>query len=217
MALEQQRAGADGRDGRAEQPALVPQLTPTAGLPERQAAGRRMARVLSMLPRCRPRPRRQYSPACRLASTVSLATRRPKKPTTPMRPWKPTTTEETEVPEGSWETPEPGRLASHWPGGGRRDRPAHPVPGAGALRQTGRLFALGASVISLTFRRPFQVRELIEQFWFIASVTILPSMLVAIPFGAVITLQVGSLTSNSARSPSPARRACSRSSSRPAR
>jgi phospholipid/cholesterol/gamma-HCH transport system permease protein len=65
---------------------------------------------------------------------------------------------------------------------------------AGALRQTGRLFALGASVISLTFRRPFQVRELIEQFWFIASVTILPSALVAIPFGAVIALQVGSLT-----------------------
>ena len=69
-----------------------------------------------------------------------------------------------------------------------------PVPGAGALRQTGKLFALGASVLSFTFRRPFQVRELIEQFWFIASVTILPSMLVSIPFGAVITLQVGSLT-----------------------
>ncbi len=66
--------------------------------------------------------------------------------------------------------------------------------GAGALRQTGRLFALGASVIGLTFRRPFQVRELIEQFWFIASVTILPSALVSIPFGAVIALQVGSLT-----------------------
>src|SRR5712664_2679196 len=68
------------------------------------------------------------------------------------------------------------------------------VPGAGALRQTGRLFALAASVMWLAFRRPFQARELVEQFWFIASVTILPSMLVSIPFGAVITLQVGSLT-----------------------
>jgi phospholipid/cholesterol/gamma-HCH transport system permease protein len=68
------------------------------------------------------------------------------------------------------------------------------VPGAGALRQTGRLFALAGSVLWLSFRRPFQLRELIEQFWFIASVTILPSMLVSIPFGAVITLQVGSLT-----------------------
>ncbi|MGH3400044.1 MAG: MlaE family ABC transporter permease [Streptosporangiaceae bacterium] len=71
------------------------------------------------------------------------------------------------------------------------DQPAR--PGLGALRQTGLLFGLAASVVRLTFRRPFQVRELIEQFWFIASVTILPSALVSIPFGAVIALQVGSL------------------------
>ncbi|MEU5432753.1 ABC transporter permease [Streptomyces sp. NPDC020719] len=83
--------------------------------------------------------------------------------------------------------------------------PAEPVGGAGApaprpplrildpLRETGRLFALGWTVVRLTFRRPFQVREFIEQFWFIASVTILPAMLVTIPFGAVIALQVGSL------------------------
>lgn len=67
-------------------------------------------------------------------------------------------------------------------------------PGVGALRQTGRLFALAASVLVQMFRRPFQARELIEQFWFIASVTILPTALVSIPFGAVIALQVGSLT-----------------------
>jgi phospholipid/cholesterol/gamma-HCH transport system permease protein len=46
----------------------------------------------------------------------------------------------------------------------------------------------------MTFKRPFQVRELIQQAWFIASVTILPTALVAIPFGAVIALQLGSLT-----------------------
>lgn len=68
------------------------------------------------------------------------------------------------------------------------------LPGAGALRQTGSLFALAGSVIARTFRRPFQVREFIEQFWFVASVTILPTALVSIPFGAVIALQVGSLT-----------------------
>jgi phospholipid/cholesterol/gamma-HCH transport system permease protein len=50
------------------------------------------------------------------------------------------------------------------------------------------------SVIRLTFRRPFQTREFIEQFWFVASVTILPTALVAIPFGAVISLHLGSLT-----------------------
>jgi phospholipid/cholesterol/gamma-HCH transport system permease protein len=69
-----------------------------------------------------------------------------------------------------------------------------PVPGLGWLRQTGALFALAVSVVRETFRRPFQMREFIEQFWFIASVTILPSALVSIPFGAVIALQLGSLT-----------------------
>jgi phospholipid/cholesterol/gamma-HCH transport system permease protein len=67
-------------------------------------------------------------------------------------------------------------------------------PGAGALRETGRLFALGLDVGVNIFRRPFQTREFIQQSWFIASVTILPTALVAIPFGAVIALQLGSLT-----------------------
>ena len=67
-------------------------------------------------------------------------------------------------------------------------------PIARAFIQVGRLFSLGLDVILWTFRRPFQVRELIEQFWFVASVSILPAALVAIPFGAVIALQLGSLT-----------------------
>jgi phospholipid/cholesterol/gamma-HCH transport system permease protein len=62
-----------------------------------------------------------------------------------------------------------------------------------AVRETGRLFALFLDVGRMTFRRPFQWRELIQQAWFIASVTILPTALVAIPFGAVIALQLGSL------------------------
>ncbi|MFF2860570.1 MlaE family ABC transporter permease [Streptomyces rubiginosohelvolus] len=62
------------------------------------------------------------------------------------------------------------------------------------LRETGKLFALAVAVARAVFRRPFQVREFIEQFWFVASVTILPAALVSIPFGAVIALQVGSLT-----------------------
>ncbi|MEV0661407.1 MlaE family ABC transporter permease [Actinomadura luteofluorescens] len=63
-----------------------------------------------------------------------------------------------------------------------------------ALREAGRMFALGATVSGMAFRWPFQVREFVEQFWFIASVTILPTALVSIPFGAVTSLQVGSLT-----------------------
>ncbi|WP_460363126.1 MlaE family ABC transporter permease [Actinocorallia lasiicapitis] len=66
--------------------------------------------------------------------------------------------------------------------------------GIGGLRQTGRLFALAASVLGQSFKRPFQFREFVQQFWFIAGVTILPTALVTIPFGAIISLQVGSLT-----------------------
>src|SRR3954447_19671701 len=57
----------------------------------------------------------------------------------------------------------------------------------------GKLFAFGLDVGRGLFRRPFQFREFIEQAWFIASVTIVPTSLVAIPFGAVIALQLGSL------------------------
>ncbi|QBX55671.1 ATP-binding cassette domain-containing protein [Nocardioides seonyuensis] len=62
------------------------------------------------------------------------------------------------------------------------------------LRQVGSLFALALDVIVNIFRRPFQWRETLEQFWFIASVSILPAALVAVPFGAVIALQLGTLT-----------------------
>src|SRR6478735_8617834 len=57
----------------------------------------------------------------------------------------------------------------------------------------GKLFAFGLDVGRNLFKRPFQTREFIQQAWFIASVTIIPTALVAIPFGAVIALQVGGL------------------------
>jgi phospholipid/cholesterol/gamma-HCH transport system permease protein len=64
----------------------------------------------------------------------------------------------------------------------------------GGVRQSGRLFAMFLDVGRMTFKRPFQGREFIQQTWFIASVTILPTMLVTIPFGAVIALQLGTLS-----------------------
>ncbi len=67
------------------------------------------------------------------------------------------------------------------------------IPGIGMLRETGKLFALALDVARGVFQRPFQLREFIQQAWFIASVTILPTALVAIPFGAIISLQFGSL------------------------
>jgi phospholipid/cholesterol/gamma-HCH transport system permease protein len=63
----------------------------------------------------------------------------------------------------------------------------------GGVRQAGSLFALFLDVGRLTFKRPFQGREFVQQAWFIASVTILPTMLVSIPFGAVIALELGTL------------------------
>ncbi len=69
---------------------------------------------------------------------------------------------------------------------------ANPVEGA--LRQTGSLFALTIDVLRALPKRPFQTKEFIQQAWFIASVTILPTALVSIPFGAVIALQLGTLT-----------------------
>lgn len=57
----------------------------------------------------------------------------------------------------------------------------------------GKLFAFALDVLRGLFRRPFQLREFLQQAWFIASVTIVPTALVAIPFGAVIALQVGGL------------------------
>jgi phospholipid/cholesterol/gamma-HCH transport system permease protein len=64
----------------------------------------------------------------------------------------------------------------------------------GPVRAAGALFALGLDTVVATFRRPFQWRELVQQAWFIASVSILPTALVSIPFGAVIALQLGSLS-----------------------
>ncbi|WP_443677483.1 ABC transporter permease [Mumia quercus] len=62
------------------------------------------------------------------------------------------------------------------------------------LDEIGNLFALGLDTIRATFRRPFAAREALEQFWFVVSVSWVPAMLVAIPFGAVIALQLGTLT-----------------------
>ncbi|HEX6074050.1 MAG TPA: ABC transporter permease [Micromonosporaceae bacterium] len=64
----------------------------------------------------------------------------------------------------------------------------------GPLTEAGRFFAFVLDTCRAVPRRPFQVREFIQQAWFIASVSIIPAALVSIPFGAVIALQLGSLT-----------------------
>jgi phospholipid/cholesterol/gamma-HCH transport system permease protein len=61
------------------------------------------------------------------------------------------------------------------------------------LRQSGFFFAFCLDALRGLGRRPFQVREFLQQAWFVSSVSILPAALVSVPFGAVIALQLGSL------------------------
>jgi phospholipid/cholesterol/gamma-HCH transport system permease protein len=45
-------------------------------------------------------------------------------------------------------------------------------------------------------KRRFAWREFLEQAWFLASVSVLPALLIAIPFGVVIVLEVGGLATS---------------------
>src|SRR6476469_4556055 len=62
------------------------------------------------------------------------------------------------------------------------------------VRGPGEIAAMVVEVTKRMFTSRFQTREFIEQAWFITSVTLMPTILVSIPFGAVISLQVGNLT-----------------------
>ena len=64
----------------------------------------------------------------------------------------------------------------------------------GALRQAGNLFAMMLDVMRALPRRPFQGASSSSSRGSSPRVTILPTALVSIPFGAVIALQLGSLT-----------------------
>ncbi len=68
------------------------------------------------------------------------------------------------------------------------------VTAASVVRGPGEISAMVVDVTTRIFTTRFQAREFIEQAWFITSVTLMPTILVSIPFGAVISLQVGNLT-----------------------
>ncbi|MDN5861237.1 MAG: ABC transporter permease [Pseudonocardia sp.] len=63
-----------------------------------------------------------------------------------------------------------------------------------ALTPVGRLFLLSIDIVRWTFKGPFQVREYIEQVWFVTKVSALPTALFTIPFGATIALLLAELT-----------------------
>jgi phospholipid/cholesterol/gamma-HCH transport system permease protein len=90
----------------------------------------------------------------------------------------------TQAPERTEEAPErrPGRLA--------------PVADGAVnviFREPGRFFAMSLDTVRAAFKWPFQWREFLQQAWFIVSVTVAPTIMVAIPFGAILSLQVGNL------------------------
>jgi phospholipid/cholesterol/gamma-HCH transport system ATP-binding protein len=123
LALEQQQAHGNGGNGQVQPPALVPQLMPTAGLPERQAVGRRTARVLSMLATL-PVPAREAILASLPPGELDRAREAPAEESAPPEESEETVeTDESEQaydPEESWEPPErEGGWPAHWPGGGR--------------------------------------------------------------------------------------------------
>jgi phospholipid/cholesterol/gamma-HCH transport system permease protein len=62
------------------------------------------------------------------------------------------------------------------------------------VRETGNMFAIALEALRKTWDVRQWGREYLEQCWFIAKVTSIPVVLIAIPFGAVIALHVGSFS-----------------------
>src|SRR6476620_7365398 len=67
------------------------------------------------------------------------------------------------------------------------------MPARWVFREAGNFAAMSLDTVRAAFRRPVQWREFVQQLWFVASVSILPTCLVAVPFGAIIALQTGAL------------------------
>src|SRR4051794_35937191 len=84
------------------------------------------------------------------------------------------------------------------PARGRRRAPLRlPGPIEAGLVTVGRLTSLSISVTRYIatdlVRGRFPWREFILQAWFVTSVSLLPAVLVAIPFGVIVAINVGSL------------------------
>ncbi|MBM7458264.1 MlaE family ABC transporter permease [Rhodococcus coprophilus] len=66
------------------------------------------------------------------------------------------------------------------------------VPGT-AARAVGSFYALSLDALIGLFRGPFQWREFLTQFWFIARVSLLPTVLMSIPFTVLVVFTLNSL------------------------
>jgi phospholipid/cholesterol/gamma-HCH transport system permease protein len=61
------------------------------------------------------------------------------------------------------------------------------------LQAVGGLFAMSADATRYIFKRPFQWREFLEQSWFVARVSLAPTLLVAIPFTVLVSFTINIL------------------------
>ncbi len=75
----------------------------------------------------------------------------------------------------------------------RPGRPATDGKIASAIRETGNMFATACEALRQAPLKGVPVSEFFDQCWFLARVTTLPLILLSIPFGMVIALEVGSL------------------------
>ncbi|MCZ4618691.1 MULTISPECIES: MlaE family ABC transporter permease [Rhodococcus] len=60
-------------------------------------------------------------------------------------------------------------------------------------RAIGQFYGTAAETLRRLPRRPFQFREFVHQAWFIASVSIVPTLLMAIPFCVMVVFQINVL------------------------
>ena len=65
--------------------------------------------------------------------------------------------------------------------------------GPGPMRALGGLLAMSADAVKFLFQRPFQGREFIEQSWFVARVSLMPTILVAVPFTVLVSFTLNIL------------------------
>src|SRR5438105_248005 len=69
--------------------------------------------------------------------------------------------------------------------------------GTASVNTLGRLAAMildsGMLLVESIVKRTFPWKEFLNQAWFLTSVSVLPTLLIAIPFGMVVVLEVGGL------------------------
>ncbi|GAA5163099.1 ABC transporter permease [Pseudonocardia eucalypti] len=59
--------------------------------------------------------------------------------------------------------------------------------------RVGGFFVMTVDAFRAMVRRPFQARELIEQAWFVVTVSLLPTFLISIPFCVIMVFQINQL------------------------